>query len=199
MNKGLLALNGILLIAVGYLLYMQLSSKNSSPAKLHNFSAPSTVDSSRQIPIAYFEMDSIEKNFDIVKEVRTELNKKQEDMNAELDKLGKIYQDKANEYQGKAASMTQAQSEAASQDLMKLQEQYRTRKQTLEQEYNEIVTRRMSDVKSKIEIFLKDYNKNKRYSYIMIYEPGLFYYKDTAFNITADVVKGLNEMYRKKN
>ena len=34
---------------------------------------------------------------------------------------------------------------------------------------------------------------------IISYEPGLFYYKDTAYNITEDLVKGLNEKYKKGN
>ncbi|MEI9908824.1 MAG: OmpH family outer membrane protein [Bacteroidota bacterium] len=53
-------------------------------------------------------------------------------------------------------------------------------------------------LKTKIEEFLKEYNKTKNYSYIIVYEQGLFYYKDTAYNITADVIKGLNEMYKSK-
>ena len=58
--------------------------------------------------------------------------------------------------------------------------------------------RRMKDVKTKIENFLKEYNKTKNYSYIVSYEQGLFYYKDTAYNITSDVIRGLNEMYKSK-
>lgn len=72
----------------------------------------------------------------------------------------------------------------------------RNRKQQLDQDYNDLMVRRQNDIKSKIETFLKEYNKSKHYSYIVSYEQGLFYYKDTAYNITADVVKGLNEFYK---
>ena len=53
-------------------------------------------------------------------------------------------------------------------------------------------------MKKKIEDFLTEYNKDKNYSYIVSYEQGLFYYKDTAYNITDDVIKGLNEQYKNK-
>ena len=119
-------------------------------------------------------------------------------MNAELDKLSKDYQDKMNEYQGKASTMTQAQSESATQDMMKRRDAINTRKQALEQEYSDVVTRKMTEVKSKIEEFLKEYNKNKNYTYIIVYEPGLFYYRDTAYNITSEVIAGLNATYKKK-
>jgi len=86
----------------------------------------------------------------------------------------------------------------ATQDVMHLQESIKSRKATLDQEYNDLVMRRMKDVKVKIEDFLKTYNADKRYSYIVSYEQGLFYYKDSAYNITADVITGLNDIYKNK-
>jgi len=38
-------------------------------------------------------------------------------------------------------------------------------------------------VKKAIEDFLAEYNKTRNYSYIVSYEQGLFYFKDTADNI----------------
>jgi outer membrane protein len=57
---------------------------------------------------------------------------------------------------------------------------------------------KMQDVKTKIENFLKEYNKTKGYAYILAYEPGIIYYRDSTLNITDDLVKGLNEQYSKK-
>jgi outer membrane protein len=54
--------------------------------------------------------------------------------------------------------------------------------------------RKTRDIKNKIEEYLKGYNENNKFSYIVAYEPGLFYYRDTMFNITNDVLKGLNEL-----
>ena len=199
MKNGLLVLTIILTVAVGYLLYAQLSSKKTDPS----VARPSVKDSSTNntpFRIAYFEMDSVEANFNMVKDVKAELNKKEELINSELDRMDKNYRDKVNSYQQKAKSqsMTQVQSEMATQDLMNTQEQMKNRKQGLEQEYNDFMVRRMKDVKTKIEEFLKDYNKTKNYSYIVSYEQGLFYYKDTAYNITSDVIRGLNEIYKSK-
>ena len=199
MKNGLLVLNVILTIAVGYLLYAQLSSKKagSSVANPIVKDPPANNNSFR---IAYFEMDSVEANFSMVKDVKAELSKKEESINTELDRMDKNYRDKVNGYQqkAKAQSMTQVQSEMATQDLMATQEQMKNQKQALDQEYNDFMMRRMKDVKTKIEEFLKEYNKTKYYSYIVSYEQGLFYYKDTAYNITSDVIKGLNEMYKSK-
>ena len=199
MKNGLLVLNIILTIAVGYLLYAQLSSKKADPA-VARLSIKDSATDNKSFRIAYFEMDSVEAHFNMVKDVKAELSKKEETINTELDRMDKGYREKVSSYQqkAKAQSMTQVQSEMATQDLMNAQEQMKNQKQALDQEYNDFMMRRMKDVKTKIEEFLKEYNKTKNYSYIVSYEQGLFYYKDTAYNITSDVIRGLNEMYKSK-
>ena len=201
MKNGLLVWNILLTALTGYLLFTYLGSKknNTSNNKLAS-SFPDSAWINHHFRIAYFEMDSVESNFLMVKDVKAELSKKEESMNVELDNLDKMYRNKVNSYQEKARTMTQPQSEMATQDIMKSQEDMKNRKQVLDQDYNDFVMRRMKDVKARIEEFLKEYNKTKGYSYIVSYEQGLFYYKDTVYNITADVIRGLNEIYRiKKN
>ena len=201
MKNGLLILNVILAIAVAYLLYSHFSSKKSSSSMAkEKIAVKDSLYDNPPFSIAYFEMDSIEANFNMVKDVKAELSKKEESINLELDKMDKDYRDKVNNYQQKARtqSLTQVQSEMATQDLMNAQEEIKNHKQSLDQDYNDFMVRRMKDVKNKIEEFLKEYNKTKNYSYIVSYEQGLFYYKDTIYNITSDVVKGLNAMYASK-
>ena len=82
--------------------------------------------------------------------------------------------------------------------MKNLDDQMKSRKQALDSDYSDFVMRRQNEIKSKIETFLKEYNRTKDYSYSVSYEQALFYYKDTAYNITADVVKGLNERYKTK-
>jgi len=198
MKNGMLVLNIILAVAVGYLLYAQLSSKKTGSGNI--ISCADSSANNLPFRVAYFEMDSVEANFAMVKDIKAELSKKEDAINNEMDRLGRTLQQKYNYYQSQAqaGTMSQTQSEAAKQDLNALDENMKNRKQILDQEYNDYVVRRMKDVKASIEEFLKDYNQTKRYSYIVSYEQGLFYYKDTTYNITADVVKGLNDLYKPK-
>ncbi len=197
MKNGLIAFNVILGIAVAYLLVMQFTSKRSGSTKENTVNKNSS-DINQPFRIAYFEMDSVESNFNVVKDVKSDLTKKEEKINSELSQMDASYRKKVNDYQQQAQSMTQMQSETATQDLMRTQDQMKNRKSELDQEYNDYVMRRMKEVKSKIEEFLKEYNKNKKYSYIVSYEQGLFYFRDTVYNITKEVIHGLNEMYKKK-
>lgn len=117
----------------------------------------------------------------------------------ELSRTDQQIRAKMSEYQNQATTMTQAQGEMAQQDLMQRQQKLQSRKQELDQEYQGLYMRLNTDMKRKIEAFLNDYNKDNTYSYIFAYESGLFFYKDSAFNITRDVVSGLNAMYKKQN
>ncbi len=58
--------------------------------------------------------------------------------------------------------------------------------------------KKMQEVNKTIEDFLKEFNKDKTYSYILAYQPGTIYYKDQQFDITGAVLQGLNKGYRKK-
>lgn len=197
MKNGLLVWNVLLTLVAGYLLFTHFSSdKKAASGDKKETGAVAAVN--KDFRIAYFEMDSIEANFSMVKDVKAELSRKEETMNAEMERLGKNLQEKYNYFQGQAqaGTLTETQSQAASQELKNLDDQMKNRKQLLDQEYSDFVMRRMKDVKTKIEDFLKEYNKEKNYSYIVSYEQGLFYYKDSVYNITADVIKGLNGMYK---
>lgn len=195
MKNVLVALNVLLLAAVAFLFYKVFG--NNSPAEkkpvIKEAFAPSTNTACR---IAYFEMDSVDNNCEMVKDVKSELSKKEEASMTELARMDQQLREKMNEYQGQAATMTQAQGEQAQQDLMLRQQKLQSRKQELDQEYQSLYMRLNTEMKKKIETFLNEYNKGNTYSYIFAYESGLFFYKDSAFNITREVVSGLNSMYK---
>jgi outer membrane protein len=194
MKNVLLILNFVLLAAVAYLFYLQFSSKNTSAG------GPKVkTDSSIAAPLfrmAYFEMDSIDSNYEMIKEVRKELGKKEDANNAEAMRLEKKYNDRLQQLQKTVT--TPEQNEQAKQELIQLQQSIGKEKQTLMEAYTEYQSRRLKDIQKRIEEFLAKYNSSGKYSYIMSYEPGMFFYKDTSFNITADVIKGLNEDYKLK-
>ena len=200
MKTGLLVFNTVLLVLIGILFYLHFSGKKTTATQVAGVkNAGTTTDASdKGFRIAYFEMDSLENSFVMVKDVKDELDRKERAVNAELSRLEKGYKDKLERYQGQAATMNQVQSEMATKDMMQMQQQIQGRKQALDQEYQDFYMRKMKDVKTKIEEYLKEYNGDKGYSFIFAYEPGLFYYRDTLYDITSDVITGLNQRYKKK-
>lgn len=196
MKNGLLIWNIVLTAATAYLLFLALNKKGSDPVN----KVKSSNSTDRSVPasdfrIAYFEMDSVESNFNMVKDVKAEITKKDEEYSNELSKLDLTYNRKYNEYAQSAKS--QQDVENAQNELRVLSEKLKNKKQELDQEYQNFVMRQNLSVKKKIQDFLSEFNKTRNYSYIVSYEQGLFYYKDTAYDITAELIKGLNEEYVK--
>lgn len=192
MKKGMIIWNVVLTILSVYFLYQFLSggaAKSLASAK---------AASAGPFKMAYFEMDSVEANFELVKELKAELMKKEQGIEQEMQKMAANMQDRYNYYQQQANTglMNQAQNDAAGRELRNLEEQMKNRKQALDAEYGDFVMRRQNEIKAKIEEYLREYNSTSTFTYIVSYEPGLFYYKDTAFNITAELVQGLNEKYK---
>jgi outer membrane protein len=193
MKNGLLIWNVVLTLLTGYLLVTHFSAKGGKPGSGKS-TATDTAVSGNQFRIAYFEMDSVANNFEMVKQVKNELSKKESENTAEIERMAKELQQRYNYYQKKATdgTITEDESKNAGVELKKMDDDIKMRKQQLDQDYFDYKTRRENEVKKNIETFIKKYNEGKNYTYIMSYEPGLFYYRDTALNITADVVKGLN-------
>src|SRR3989337_155532 len=199
MKNGLLVWNILLTVVAGYLLFAHFNKKGNSSKSGINLSKDS-LSIHRPFRIAYFEMDSVQNNTSLVKDVQTEIEKKEKEFSTQLFQLEYSYQNKIQEYQQKEKSgtMTQPDYEKAQTDVRQLETRIKNRKQEMDQQYQEFIMRSQLNLKKTIEDFIAEYNKDKQYSYIVSYEQGLFYYKDTIYNITEDVVKGLNDQYKSK-
>src|SRR5688572_21606462 len=199
MKNGLLVWNVILTIAAGYLLFAHFNKKNGSPAAVKDW-VKDSLSVSKPFRIAYFEMDSVQANTYMVKDVQAEIDKREKEYSGQLSQYEAAYRNKLQEYQQKerGGTMTQGDYEKAQMDLKQLEDRLKNKRQELDQQYQDFVMRSQLNLKKSIEDFVSEYNKTKQYSYIVSYEQGLFYYKDTIYNITADLVKGLNEQYKAK-
>jgi len=193
MKNGNLIWNSILTILVGILLFFQLKP---SPKK-NTIVAPKGDSSHTGFKIAYFEMDSVEAHFDMVKDVKGEIVTKNNELTKNIADLDNKYKTKYEALASKNYT-SQEEHDKAQDELQQYAESLKGQKDDYEQKYQDFVMRKNLAVKGRIEDFLKQYNSNHEYAYIISYEVGLFYYRDTAYNITGDLIKGLNEDYRNK-
>ena len=195
----MLVLNVLLLIAVGVLYFLFFQQRNKpAEAKRPNPVEPGTVATNHEFRIAYFEMDSIENNFEMVKEVKQELSRKQDEQNATKLRLQNGIQNLYNEYQTKGPTLNEQQIQSYQNRLTEMDNRAKTQMEKMDRDYQDLYMHRMQDVTNQIRDFLKDYNKNQEYAYIFSYEPGIMYYRDTIYNITADIVQGLNRLHKQK-
>ncbi|MCX6206081.1 MAG: OmpH family outer membrane protein [Bacteroidetes bacterium] len=194
MKNSSLVINITLATAIAILFYLHFSSKKASvPA-----SSSSAAAVSGNFKIGYFEMDSIENHYEYFKEVRNALRSKEQDNGRQLADMKNTFAAKYQELQKSAQGMSQAELNGKQQELMQMEKTFQNKEQMLNQDLQNESFKRLQEVKKKIEDYLKDYNKDKGFSYIMTNAPDLVYLKDTAYNITTDLIAGLNSQYKKK-
>lgn len=197
MKNASIALNAFLLVAVAVLFFLHFSGKKNNVVASKS-SSTTTSGNKSECKIAYFEMDSITNSFAMVKDVKSELAREEDQINRQLSQLQKVYSDKLTYYQKQAQTMSQVESERANREMLQLQETIRGKQQEMAQKYQDLEMRKKQEIKAKIEEYLKEYNGDKGYSYILAYEPGIIFYRDTIYDITGDLLKGLNSKYKKK-
>lgn len=201
MKNALLPLNVLLLVAVAVLFYLHFSSQKRPESAKPVATNTAGGSAKGEFKIAYFEMDSINNSFAMVKDVRAELSREEERMNNDLAAMQKRYNDKFTQFQSQAKEgMSSVESDKINREIVQMQQSFASAKQDMGQRLQDMTMRKMQDVKSRVEEFLKEYNKSKGYAYILAYESGtsFVFYRDSAFDITADLVKGLNAQYKKK-
>ena len=182
--------NGVLAVAVVILYILHFTSGNT-PIKASAAAGAGTK-------VAYFEIDSIQNSYEFFKEVKSSLQVKDMENAKELTALKNAFAAKYQDLQKNGRSLSQAEIESRQQELAQLEKNYTNKEQQLSQELQEESFKRLQEVKKKIEVFLDKYNKNKEFAYIFSSNADLMYYKDTAYDITSDIIKGLNSEHISK-
>jgi len=183
----------IALVAVGFLYYLHFTQEKKSA--LHS-SKPENRGGN-DFRIAYFDIDSLQEKYEYFKDVSGQMKEKEASLTTQMDALQNSYQKRLKELQQKGPTMTQAEGEAAQREVAQMQQKFQQRQMTMEQDLKKHQVDLMTDVRNKIENYLKEYNKEKGYAFILSFEPGfMLYYRDPMYDITNDVINGLNEQYK---
>ena len=198
MNKGLLALNIILLISVGILFFLFFNKKDSTSSMTPSRTYGDTTAQWKHTPVAYFDMDSIEANFVLWKQVQAEVVKREAGINDTINQMRNGFQSYYQKLQAQSANLSPRQKDSLGNELAQMDAEIKNRTAELNQKYQTYFMTRQQEIVTKIKNYCKEFNKDKKYSYIIAREPGLFYYTDTAYNVTSELLKGLNAFYNKK-
>lgn len=174
---------------------MQLTSckenKTSAPATQQ---APQGASSGSRI--AYVNIDTLENNYTYLKNKREEIAARQRTMESELERSAQQIQSDVAAAQQKmrAGTLSQADAEAAERRIGQMQQSLQMRRASLSEQLMKEQADFNAELRKRLDDFLTEYNKDGRYDYILSYsEGGAILYTNKALDITADIVKGLNE------
>lgn len=196
MKNASVILSSLSLVGVLVLFGMYFSGKKSSTSStsVTQSSAPAAPGSSH---LAYVNIDSFEAGYTVMKTKQEEFKKKQEQMETELQRSYQQMQNDAADVQKKAQAntLTQAEYNAAEKRLMQMQQSLENRKQTLSEQLLKERDEFNKNLKSDLDAFFEEYNKDRRYDFIFYYSPAAssILYANKALDITKEVIEGMNE------
>lgn len=197
MKNTLLVTNIILVALVAYLYYLHFSTSPKTSFQTASANKKELYAGGKGSQVGYLDLDSLQNNYEYYKKIKVDVEKKQQASENEISAMQKRYQSRALQLQQRGPSMNQQEQEAAMKEIGQMQQDLQNKKQLSDNKLYEYNSKMKEDILHRIQEFLKEYNKDGKFSYIFSYEPGFMFYKDSTLNITADVIDGLNEAYKK--
>jgi outer membrane protein len=182
--------------AAGVFIACQPANKQDNTSKATaNTEATGTAVANNNFIVAYVDIDTVEAYYDYFKEKKAELEKKQQAIDNELKANVRALQNEAADFQRKANTMTQAEGEAAQRTLYGKQQELQEKEQNMRSTYAEQENKFNEELQKRLNDYLEKLNSDKRYAYILSYRTGAsnILYKDPKYDITREVIKGLNE------
>jgi outer membrane protein len=188
---------GVLVASVIALFALFFSEKKGT-SKI-NTGNNGNVKNASNLPFAYFDVDSITNNYAFSKIMQTEVEKLQNNVEAEVNKLSTDYENKFNELKRKAQlGMKPEEQEIEMVALNRMKQENENKKNIAIENFQKVQQKYTYELKKDIQDFIIKFNTPQRFSFIIADEPGFIYYRDTMLNITNQLLTGLNEAYMKK-
>jgi outer membrane protein len=187
----------IALIAVAILYFLFFSQPG---LKRTSSGSGAAISDTAHFRIAYFNIDTLQEYYLEFKDAEEKMKAKESTSKNTLSAMSAHYQKRLAEIQAKAKSntLTEIEGQAAQQELGRLENEYRQKDMELDQELKLMQMELMNALNKKVEAYLKEFNKDKGYAYVFSYQPGmLMYYKDSIYDVTGEMIKGLNQAYKK--
>jgi outer membrane protein len=149
--------------------------------------------------IVYINQDTLLTKYNYVKDMTARLEAKGKAAQADLQSKGQAFQREVAEYQKDQATMAADARQATEQKLQRKQQELQAYQQNTGAQVQNDQGAEQVKLYEKISEFVKQYAKDKGYKLVLTYQKGNanLLYGDASLDITADVVKGLNDAYTK--
>ena len=197
MKNTSLILSIISLVAVVVLGILSLSNGGKETEVLTEGEA---VEAAAAGDIVYVDLDRILMEYDMANDLRSVVETKVQNIQAEVNRRGKKLENDVVEFQNKIDKglMTRSVAEAQSQKLQQQEVEFNNYAAQKQQEIQEEQVVMMNQLGDAIQTYIEKYNEDKQYAMILTNSGGApVITADKTLDITDDVLAGLNEEYIK--
>ena len=170
-------------VAIAAVAALSLASCNKSQPQVE---AKSESKAPAELKIAYVEVDSIMTQYTFAKEYAALLEKKGQNIQATIAQKGQQLQAAAANFQQKIQQNAYTREQAQG-----LQQRLSNEFAAEQNKYNKALHDSIAN-------YLAQYNKDKKYSIIFSKSGDNLLYADKAYDITSEVISGLNKAYKGK-
>lgn len=169
-----------------------------------NQTSESTKDSKQEggLRIAFVEVDSLMTQYQFCKDYSDVMAQEYANIQKELAGKQRTLEQHAAAVQQKyesGAYTTRDEVERAQAGIQREQQELAIYSDRLSAEFANQQAAYNDEMRDSIQAFLKVYNKNKKYDYILSKGGDNMLYANPKFDITKDVIKGLNARYKVKS
>ena len=196
MKNTSLILSIISLVAVVTFGILSLTGKNTATAEV----VEETAEVASKGDIVYIDLDRILMDYDMANDLRSVVETKVQNIQAEITRRGKKLENDVKSFQEKLDKglMTRSVAETQGQKLQQQELEFNNYAAQKQQEIQEEQLVMMNQLGDAIQTFLNKYNEEKQYAMIITNTGGApVITADPALDITDEVLAGLNEDYIK--
>lgn len=186
-------------ITLGLLIAGSIAACNNN--KTADKAAPAaTPASAGAVTAVYINTDSLISQYDYAKDMGKRLQDKGKNAQANIASKGQALQREYADYQKNVATMPADQRQQKEERLQREKQDFDTYQQRESADFQSEQGSETSKLYEKLADFSKAYAKEKGYKTVLTYSktgPGVLYV-DPSLDVTADVVKRLNDAYAKE-
>lgn len=188
-----LALNAVLLVAVGILYYLHFKGKAGEETSSSVVMGPMPVSSQG---IVFVNSDSLLEEYDYYKEQKAKFENEQSRIKNELKGESEKLQKDAALYQQQAIGMTNLERQNKEEELGRRQQMLMDKKDAMLSKLDEMQASSSEDLYTRLNSYLKTFNKDKNFQFVLGYQKGGgILFANDSLNITHQVIQGLNKAY----
>ena len=186
-------------LAVAAMATIAMTSCDNSAPKMDEKSQAAEQTAPTELKIAFVEVDSIMTQYTFCKDYSEILQKKGQNIQNTLEAKQRQLQQAAANFQQKLQqnAYTREQAEGIQASLQKQSADLEGLNQRLSNEFSAESEKYSNALRDSIQHFLAKYNKDKKFSIILSKSGDNLLYADKAFDITSEVIAGLNKAYKK--
>ena len=187
-------------VALAFVATMGMTSCDKSNPQMDQKANASAKAAAGDMKIAYVEVDSIMSQYKFCKEYSLILQKKGQNIQNTLAQKQQALQAAAANFQQKVQqnAYTREQAEGVNASLQKQNNDLQILNQRLSAEFQNETDQFNKALRDSIQHYLASYNKDKKYSIIFSKQSDNLLYADKAYDITNEIIAGLNKAYKGK-